>query len=1029
MVVKMGGKMTNFKYPKGSEWRKWDLHVHTPESYLNNQFGNNWDKYVKELFTKAINKEISAIGITDYFSIEGYRKLKMEYLEKENKLKEFFTEEEIEKIKQILILPNIEFRLNKLVGQNRINFHVIFSNNVSLRNIKENFLHELDFVYEGSPQSRDEKWKLKIDNLRTLGKKLKEEHSKFTPKDDLFVGMMNAVVDDSQIVDILNNKPSIFKGNFLIGVPIDEDLSEIDWNKQDHNVKKVIIQKLDFLFSSNNNTRKWALGLKHEKVEGFIKEFKGLKPCIWGSDAHSYKKLFEPDLKRYTWIKANPTFEGLKQIIYEPEERIYIGEEPPTKLDKSKIIKSITIDNSNGWFEDGKSFEFNEDFVSIIGGKGTGKTALFDLIAYATEDYRRYKEGEKSFLKKAFRELKGAKIEVEWADGVLDEREIGDRIEEFRKEGRLRYIPQDFVEELCSEMGKRELERQIENVIFQTISKEDKASYTDFSSYKNAQLKVIKDRKQRVKDQVKEFNLKIYELTDLIKSKSIVEDDTRKAKREIEKLNSEMRKISLSLKDFKNQQKILKKINKLNEEKSELEKEISIFKTNLLKIDEIKNKLFRFREDAEKFVQEIKNGLKLVKISSELQEQVKVVFYPENIEEILNKQKQGIKKQIEEEKKQLKKLHSKIQDLEGKLEIEKSKQDKIKEINVLLSIEKQKLDSLNTEITNIEEANKKLPDLIKKRENLFINFFELLFEEKGELKNIYSPLKILLKESGEEDKRLFEFSVQFSFNTNSMAREGDNIIDHKREGRFHHKTKEVLHEEIEKHKFALKIEDKKISDSDKETLKKFFKTVERLFLWGEGEKELTIDSQLKQEYTEKDFYDWLYSLDYYNINYSIKFNEIELDNLSPGLKGVALLILYLELDKEDTRPILIDQPEENLDNRFIYQTLMRYFRKAKKRRQIIIITHNPNLVVNTDSEQIIVANWDKSKKEQPARICYVSGSLENTFKISKNDFSEDDWNNIPDLEKNGIREHICEILEGGEEAFERRKKKYGFKTS
>lgn len=55
----------------GSEWRKWDLHVHTPFSYLNNQFGNDFDNYVKKLFKKAIEKEIAVIGITDYFCIES----------------------------------------------------------------------------------------------------------------------------------------------------------------------------------------------------------------------------------------------------------------------------------------------------------------------------------------------------------------------------------------------------------------------------------------------------------------------------------------------------------------------------------------------------------------------------------------------------------------------------------------------------------------------------------------------------------------------------------------------------------------------------------------------------------------------------------------------------------------------------------------------------------------------------------------------------------------------------------------------
>jgi len=304
----------------GSEWRKWDLQIHTPFSILKNQFGNpneesTWDNYIKELFKKAIDKNIAVIGITDYFMVDGYEKIKNEYLDNENKLKTLFTDDEVKKIKEILILPNIEFRLKEFVGRDSINFHVIFSDKVSTNDIKENFLHELDFVYEGKPQNQDEKRKLKINNLRSLGEKLKKEHSNFEDKDDLFVGMSNAVVDDSQILEVLNKKPSIFKDKFLIILPADEDLSKIDWNSRDHNARKVLIQKSDILFSSSKNTREWALGHKYEVIDDFIDEFKSRKPCIWSSDAHSFDRLFEPVLKRYTWIKADPTYKGLKQII------------------------------------------------------------------------------------------------------------------------------------------------------------------------------------------------------------------------------------------------------------------------------------------------------------------------------------------------------------------------------------------------------------------------------------------------------------------------------------------------------------------------------------------------------------------------------------------------------------------------------------------------------------------------------------------------------------------------------------------
>ena len=1015
-------KINSFLYPKGSEWRKWDLQVHTPFSYLNCEFGNDFDEYVKQLFKKALEKNIVAIGVTDYFTIEGYKKLKNEYLDKDEKLKRLgFSEEEINKVKNILILPNIEFRLNKLVGSNRINFHVIFSNEVSINDIEENFLRTIEFVYEGTPQNEDEKRPLSISNLQSLGGRLKREHDEFRSKADIEVGMMTAVVDDTEILKILSNKKSIFEGKYLTFVPADEDLSEISWDSQGHNVRKVIIQKSDGFFSSNQGTREFGLGYRHPSVKKFLEEFKTLKPCIWGSDAKNYEKLFEPDFKKYTWIKADPTFEGLKQIVYEPEERVYIGEEKPSlKIERNKIIKSITIFNSKQWFED-KPILLNEELVSIIGGKGTGKTAILDLIAYATGSYKSYEEDEmksKSFLRKAFKELKETRIKVEWDEEGSDEITITDKLEEADKEGKVRYLPQDFTDQLCSEIGKGELEKQIENVIFQKIPSENRANFTDFKSYKDTQLKVIKDKKNRVSEQIAEINSKIHEHNELIRSKDKIKEEIKKVDSEIERFHNEMEKISDLLKDSKDQKEILSKLNSSIDERSKLEKIISGLNTKLWKIEEIENAINRFYEDSEAFIKRLKNDFQEVEIAEEEIDKIKFVLYPENLKEILEGRKKEIEKEIKKQKTNLDKINKDIGELNNKITVEKSKKDKIEEINKSLSDLKKKKDSLNNDIEEIKEAEKTLTKLLDSRRNLFVNYFELIFEEKEKLKEIYQPLRKILEESGEENERLFDFMVKFNFDAEEMAREGDRLIDHSKQGRFWRKEWQALYEKLKDLNFCLTLEHEKLSEQDKNTIINFEKNVEDLFSKDDNGTSLELTSQLRNEYKELDFYNWLHSTKYYDIHYSINFNGKELNDLSPGEKGVALLILFLELDKDDRRPILIDQPEENLDNRSVYITLMRYFRESKKRRQIIIATHNPNLVVNADSEQVIVANFDKSLEKQHSRISYVSGSLENTFK--------NDSTNII-LEQKGIREHVCEILEGGEDAFINREKKYQIK--
>ena len=150
---------------------------------------------------------------------------------------------------------------------------------------------------------------------------------------------------------------------------------------------------------------------------------------------------------------------------------------------------------------------------------------------------------------------------------------------------------------------------------------------------------------------------------------------------------------------------------------------------------------------------------------------------------------------------------------------------------------------------------------------------------------------------------------------------------------------------------------------------------------------------------------------------TINFDKTDLYLLSPGKKGIVLLVLFLQIDSSDNRPLIIDQPEENLDNLSVYQDLIRFFKDRKGYRQIIIVTHNPNLVVNTDAEQVIVADYDGARTP---RIDYMSGSLENQA-------AELPGVELEDLE-DGIIEQVCKILEGGEIAFDSRKKKYELST-
>ena len=160
--------------------------------------------------------------------------------------------------------------------------------------------------------------------------------------------------------------------------------------------------------------------------------------------------------------------------------------------------------------------------------------------------------------------------------------------------------------------------------------------------------------------------------------------------------------------------------------------------------------------------------------------------------------------------------------------------------------------------------------------------------------------------------------------------------------------------------------------------------------------------------------------DFFILKYELSQNGESILKMSPGKKGMILLFLILHLSNAEY-PILIDQPEDNLDNRTVYKELKEFIKEKKIIRQIIIVTHNANLVVPTDAENIIIANQngqDNSKDNEKYRFEYVTGSLENSFSNP---------GAIGILNQMGIREHVCDILEGGTEAFIERELKYDLK--
>ncbi len=201
------------------------------------------------------------------------------------------------------------------------------------------------------------------------------------------------------------------------------------------------------------------------------------------------------------------------------------------------------------------------------------------------------------------------------------------------------------------------------------------------------------------------------------------------------------------------------------------------------------------------------------------------------------------------------------------------------------------------------------------------------------------------------DSMGYRFSIEANININKEKFRDHflNIIDHRATGTFYgeEEGKKKLNELLNN-----------VSFSTEEGIKNFLKKITEALnknLFGNENKKFPI-KQVKGRNIEqkkenlKELYNFVFCIDnYLEPKYELKLGDKELSLLSPGEKGALLIIFYLMLDQSDI-PLVIDQPEENLDNESIYRVLIHFLNETKKRRQVIMVTHNPNLAVVADAD-------------------------------------------------------------------------------
>ena len=440
---------------RGSEWNKWDLHVHTKYTNKNDQFTSaTFDDFCIEFFKRAVEKNIKVIGITDYFSIENYLKIK-EFL---TRIDEIEVLEQIkEEIKKIYLIPNIELRMLPSTDSGKlINIHCLFNPDY-IDNLEDDFFSTLEF----------NGYKMTKTGLIRLGKNMKPDVS----NDDLAyeVGINNFVISPDILESLFKKNNNLRKNTITVvsnnstdgasGLRKHYELFENDNASSLDGVRKKVYHLSDMIFSSRKGDIDYFLGNKGDSKELVIQKCGSMKPCIHGCDAHSENKLFEPDLSRYCWIKAIPTFEGLKQVLYEPD-RVKIQEDKPDKKIGYEVIKSIKILNTNNVFTQNEIY-FNSNLNSIIGGKSSGKSLLLYLLAKTVLSSEKFDEISKYKNFVNYDELpKGIECEVLWEDGTVT------KLSSHENKRHIEYIPQLFLNNIAEDKKNELFNQTINDLLY-----------------------------------------------------------------------------------------------------------------------------------------------------------------------------------------------------------------------------------------------------------------------------------------------------------------------------------------------------------------------------------------------------------------------------------------------------------------------------------------------------------------------------------------------------------------------------------
>jgi predicted nucleic acid-binding Zn-ribbon protein len=586
-------------FPRGSEWRKWDLHVHTPFTKLNNKYSLTKGADVWMDFCERVERsDVEAFGITDYFSVENYFTFKKKFQVKYPKSEKAF-------------FPNIELRVDRSSNNHNEGYdlHLVFDNELEDSKLEE-FLRNL-----------------KLDNTDGTGKQIKA--SELKSESDFKTAFTTIPFIDQALKDTFGDKKPYFR--ILMAHGHGGMQPEKGDSRKNAVAEETDKRVADIYFGCDEKDRDFFLNDR-----GKVKK---KKPCVSGSDAHSFKdfddkigKKFQNNVQRYTlptWIKADKTFEGLRQITHEPQERVFLGDKPNKFLDvesnRSRFVDSIKVENKDitqtlGWFND--EIPLNSGLVAIIGRKGQGKSALADIIGFCGRT--KIDPDDFSFLRKdKFRKkclAKDYQATLRWLDGTLITESLDLEVNATDVE-KVKYLPQKYVETICNDEGvSSQFQKEINKVIFSYIPDESRLNTTSLGDLINVKTSTIDVRIAKLKTDLHSANERIVKLEgkcrpqylESLKSKLVAKQQELKALVKPKPVSAPKNKLKKS--DQTKLNKIIGEIDTASKAIDTAKVSLKTVNDKLQKLSKLKAAVVRLAENAESVTRDFADDARLLSI-------------------------------------------------------------------------------------------------------------------------------------------------------------------------------------------------------------------------------------------------------------------------------------------------------------------------------------------------------------------------------------------------------------------------------